>query len=289
MPVSLSDHFSKDLLLKLHLAVAAGQSPITHLFIMKITLKALFLFLFILAGTIAHAQTNMEDVVYLKNGNIIRGLILEHVTGQSIRIQTYDRSIYNYKYADIEKMTKEELPKGSQANQIGSTGPVNYKSSGYTNITEFGYGSGVGHITVNNYEIDNADYSFGFRTVNGVQLNEHFTLGLGLGYEKYKNAALMPITVDARASVLKGKVSPVFGASAGYAIGFDDASNGLIIHPQFGIKTFISETSAFHFNVGYRWQQQEMKFYSGYTPYSYSEKREKVSFQFITFTTGFSF
>ena len=55
----------------------------------------------------AMAQRNMQDVVYLKNGGIIRGLIIEQMPGVSLKIQTSDGSVFVYKMEEIEKMTKE--------------------------------------------------------------------------------------------------------------------------------------------------------------------------------------
>ncbi len=47
----------------------------------------------------------IKGAVYLKNGNIIRGDILEIIPYISIKIRTSDGSVFNYKYDDIEKYT----------------------------------------------------------------------------------------------------------------------------------------------------------------------------------------
>ncbi len=56
---------------------------------------------------ISQAQTNYEDVVYLKNGSVIHGTIIEQIPNQSIKIKTRDRNVFVYKIDEIEKMTKE--------------------------------------------------------------------------------------------------------------------------------------------------------------------------------------
>ena len=38
------------------------------------------------------------------------GIIIEQVPNQSIKIQTKDRNVFVFKYDEIEKMTKENLP-----------------------------------------------------------------------------------------------------------------------------------------------------------------------------------
>lgn len=48
------------------------------------------------------------DVVYLKNGSIIRGVIIEQTPNKSLKIKTSDGSIFVYKMEEVAKMTKEE-------------------------------------------------------------------------------------------------------------------------------------------------------------------------------------
>ena len=48
-----------------------------------------------------------QDVVYLKNGAVIRGEIIEQVPGESLKIQTRDGSIFVYKMEEVSKISKE--------------------------------------------------------------------------------------------------------------------------------------------------------------------------------------
>lgn len=50
---------------------------------------------------------NYTEVVYLKNGSIIRGTIIEQVPNESIKIQTGDKSVFVYQMDEVEKITKE--------------------------------------------------------------------------------------------------------------------------------------------------------------------------------------
>lgn len=47
------------------------------------------------------------DVVYLKNGSVIRGIIIEQVPNVSIKIETAGGSVFVYKMEEVERMTKE--------------------------------------------------------------------------------------------------------------------------------------------------------------------------------------
>ena len=60
----------------------------------------------VLISGFAYAQS-YQEVVYLKNGSVIRGVVIEQVPGISLKIQTGDGSIFAYSMADVEKITKE--------------------------------------------------------------------------------------------------------------------------------------------------------------------------------------
>ena len=58
--------------------------------------------------TIVNAQ--QIDCVYLKNGGIIKGVIIEQIIGESIKVQTDDGSIFVYEINEVEKITKASEP-----------------------------------------------------------------------------------------------------------------------------------------------------------------------------------
>lgn len=49
-----------------------------------------------------------QDVVYLKNGSIIRGMIIEQIPNRSLKIMTADGSVFVYEIDQVEKITKEQ-------------------------------------------------------------------------------------------------------------------------------------------------------------------------------------
>jgi hypothetical protein len=89
----------------------------------------------------------MQDVVYLKNGGIIRGVIIEQVPGKSIKIQTRDGSVFVHQLDEVERITKEGAPQSAQsgggpgAGQFGVVGHVGTDISG-----GLGFGGGLSYI-----------------------------------------------------------------------------------------------------------------------------------------------
>jgi len=49
----------------------------------------------------------LEDVVYLKDGSVIRGTIVEQRPGESVLIRTHDGNQFRYRMEQIEKLAKE--------------------------------------------------------------------------------------------------------------------------------------------------------------------------------------
>ena len=72
----------------------------------KALLPCLF-FVLILAPSV-FGQGQMEDVLYLKDGSVIRGTIIEQIPNVSIKIQTRDRSEFVYKMEEVSRITREQ-------------------------------------------------------------------------------------------------------------------------------------------------------------------------------------
>ena len=74
----------------------------------KKTWKIFFLMTFIcFSVSIAYSSEKHQDVVYLKNGSIIRGTLIELIIGKTMKIKTKDGSIFVYNLDEVEKITKE--------------------------------------------------------------------------------------------------------------------------------------------------------------------------------------
>ena len=51
----------------------------------------------------------LQDVVYLKSGSIIRGIILEQIPNKSLKIKTADGSVFVYELKDVTRLTREAM------------------------------------------------------------------------------------------------------------------------------------------------------------------------------------
>lgn len=53
------------------------------------------------------AEIVVQDVIYLKNGGIIKGIIIEQVPNESVKVKTKDENVFVFKVDEIEKLTRE--------------------------------------------------------------------------------------------------------------------------------------------------------------------------------------
>lgn len=100
----------------------------------KILYAIAFLFLVV---SYSYSQGRTQDVVYLKNGSVIRGLIIEQVPNKSIKVQTRDESIFVYQMDEIEKLGKEEDTSYSFKKILGPK--RTYDIKGYRGFLDLGY------------------------------------------------------------------------------------------------------------------------------------------------------
>jgi len=72
-------------------------------------MKKIILALLLLAVTINANSQNSRDVIYLKNGSVIKGQIKELNPTGNIKIETADGSLFIYKMSEVEKTQKETI------------------------------------------------------------------------------------------------------------------------------------------------------------------------------------
>ena len=240
----------------------------------------------------------MQDVVYLKNGSIIRGTIIEQVPNKSLKIKTNDGSVFVYEINDVEKITKEEPPmnygygwyyqnNNEYRHQHGYADNYNTRANrnsdfsrkGYRGFVDIGYAVGVG---------DYGDGVFAVSTSHGYQFNPYFFVGAGIGVDYHFDYETMflPIFADLRGYFIDGRITPYIGVKIGYS---PVDGTGLFFNPSVGASFGISRKFALNISIGYNLQRAEMykSYYNYYYGYSHSYSDETLGA--ITFKVGFEF
>ncbi|MBR5469042.1 MAG: hypothetical protein IKU78_01065 [Paludibacteraceae bacterium] len=125
-------------------------------------MRKIFL-LTLLLPFIAFAQ--QKDVVYLKNGSVIKGNIKEIVPSESLKIETYDGSLFVFKMNEVERILKEEMQKNTKFKN-------NELFTKYAGFLDVSFGGKL-------YDM----FSFDISTTHGGYISEYFFMGAGIEFD----------------------------------------------------------------------------------------------------------
>ncbi len=211
-------------------------------------LKSLFVVGMLFVATIAQAQSSQE-VVYLKNGSVIRGVIIEQVPNESLKIQTADGSIFAYQMDEVEKITKEQS--ANTRTHHGFTLNHKGRQQGYRGFVDVSGIIGVG---------DYSDSRIGISTSHGYQFNPYLFLGGGIatnyhfGPEKF----FLPIYVHLRSEFLNHSYSPFADLRIGYSFFINpiQARGGFYTEALIGYRFAVGEKIGISVGVGYSLQMR---------------------------------
>ena len=256
--------------------------------------KAFFLYILVSALSFpqcSKAQSAYEDVVYLKNGSIIRGTIVEQIPNESIKIQS-DRNLFVFKMDEVLKITKEEvvIPAEKKAKRsVAAKAPESIdaekkkfrKISGYINITEtsFGFplgktetvddrnGTGPGYIYESRFDKINNTATLGIETINGYQFSHWLILGAGIGMQLYDDLALIPLFLHVQSNLMDSRLSPFIAGEIGNSFirpqlfvesNWED-KGGFMGSFLLGVKYFVVPSMAINFSLGIRYQEVKIE------------------------------
>ena len=247
----------------------------------KILLVCLVMLFGVTRGVFAQ---NLEEVVYLKNGSVIRGSIVEQIPNESVKIQTRDGNIFVYRIDEIQKIVKEQ-----PVNSYRSAGYAHQHRAcdierGYFGVINFGYEIGVG----------GGDDRIKLDVVNGYRVLPEFSVGAGVGVKYYIDADVVtiPLYAHLRTDLLRTKVTPFIALNAGYNISTHSyVEGGALVEPSVGVGLRLNNRKQLNVSFGYSlncFKVQGYNFYYNVISGGYFEPCEvKVQSQAIMLHLGF--
>lgn len=218
--------------------------------------RIVFLVFMLLSAVSLFAQQSIESV-YLKNGSIIKGTIIEEIPNVSLKIQTNDGSLFVYKMSEVEKITKEKA-NVSQRGYASSQSPTYNGNSdiktGFKFLLDDGYTFGSDD---NGREELMASF--------GWQIIPYLYVGGGVGGNYYIKADMftLPIFGNVRGYIPAGNASvhPFVDVKTGYSLDLTNTDyGGLYFSATTGIEIH-------HFMVGIGYASQGFS-YNGDSYYS---------------------
>ncbi len=220
--------------------------------------KVLILMIALFSFSAYSIAQNYTEVVYLKNGSIIKGIIVEQIPNKSVKIQTADGSLFVYNLSEVEKITKEEY---------------SYKTKstlkGYKGFVDGGY-----HVDVSDYSADKIE----FFTSHGYQFNNYIFLGAGVGVSYFNDweSTAIPVFANFRVNFTKHKVTPFADLKIGYSSGDIEGGYG---STALGVRFGLKNKKALNLRLEYSYQEWKDVGYWG----------DSFEFQSVGVKFGFEF
>lgn len=197
---------------------------------------------------------NLEDVIYLKNGSVIRGTLIEQVP--EVKIKTNDGSVWVFESDKIENITSEPKQTPSQSygddtylkrdlmvqNKRRPSNTTKNLSHGMRTLVDFGY-----QQRTNQYVCSGIT----FGAVLGWQINSKICVGFGMADQAYVDYyyngvyseeadvyVQIPMFLDLRYDAKPGRKSPMADFRIGYAFSGDIYNDyrGFYMNPSLGFR-----------------------------------------------------
>ncbi len=213
----------------------------------------------------SYGQSRLQDVVYLKDGGVMRGVIQQQ-DDKTVKIEIAGGSVFVIHQNEIDTALKNE-----KINFDGTR--FQQKQSGYFNISQVGCPFGTQAPDYYQSETQLAT-GFNVQTIHGFRFHSNFLAGAGLGIDLVTHPMLQ-LFGDARYEILKSRATPYIYGDAGY--GFDLAadinneyqhteySGGAFYGTGVGMRFNFRDAGAFMFDMGFRkTSRHELTHYEGY-------------------------
>ncbi len=234
------------------------------------------------------AQLLKDDVVYHKNGSVIRGKITEQ-NADTLKIVTNCSNFFVFPKNDILKIENEPQKKAQKRSNNSFTGE---NTKGFYNYTTIGMLTGNSEVT--------DDFTFSFHTSFGYEFSHLLGVGAGIGVEHLKTE-LLPVYVSIKSHLFNKPNSPFANFTIGYSFPLSDTKKkdeyinfsykgGLCLGLDLGISSFKTKNYAFTITAGYKYQVVE-ETSDLYYYYWYGDAKEVNTYQFnkIAVRIGFMF
>ena len=227
--------------------------------------------LFFLIPLVSSAQSQLEDVVYLKNGGVLRGEIIEMNRNEWLKIEIAGRNIFVVMMDEVSEIKTEVIPFRRH-----------YKEAGYINRSGVDLLSGQGSSSIRIY------------TVNGYQFTPGFSAGFGLGVSTYNDPlTLIPFFADLNYRLIESNTLPFIFVKFGYNFSInhdddfeiDDHRGGLLFNAGVGIVFNLSSGFGWYINAGYNIDNSSYEF----DTWNNQTVNNNLSFRRVNFGVGFAF
>ncbi|MGK7396633.1 MAG: hypothetical protein ACNS62_18790 [Candidatus Cyclobacteriaceae bacterium M3_2C_046] len=226
----------------------------------------LFLLLLIpVAELLAQEEHNLRYAkIKLNNGVSIKGYVVDSVSTKNLVLRTSESGSFLISLDQVKFIRF-----GGYAHKTNnSTGTISKNlDQNYENQLGFYHLVGLG-LTFAEQEGGNISLT----TENGYRFNDHFSLGIGVNYDRYARSSALPVYANFRGFLYNKKVTPYYFLGGGYGFAwknnnidgpfnFTKVAGGMMAQTGLGYQINFAN-SALQIHLGYKMQQTRLEYES---------------------------
>lgn len=224
--------------------------------------KILFILLVMLLGILSGLQAQRvfeEDVIYLKDGSIIRGEIIHQQIGEYVKIEVAGGSVLMYSNDEIDRITREPSKyRYIKLKLHKEFRPFVFREKGFYAYTSMALGFSEGRW--------GPQPSFSIQQRLGYRFHRLLGVGGGTGFDFYEAGLIAPFFLDVNGDLLKRRISPHYLVNFGYGTGiarswsYRTFNGGIMGQAALGIKMHTRSRNEWIFTLGYKFQNSYQEF-----------------------------
>ena len=213
-------------------------------------IKRFFFFCFLTFAVICVSAQDYRDVVFLKNGSVIKGFYRELYPSDTLRMETIDGGIFVCAMSDVVRIAKERTSLYVVNIQDEASMPKRvWRPRGYRGFLEYGQDTSIKDSRLKTTLL---------LTAHGYQFNRHIFLGGGFAAESIEYTSnsfrlsfskrAFPVFACGQLNILSTQISPFIDCRAGYTL---NVIQGLYLNPAIGVDFGITPRTGGYLSIGY--------------------------------------
>lgn len=236
--------------------------------------KHFFILILLIITSYQSSAQKTKDVLYLKNGSVINGTLIE-INDNQYKIKISDGSLYVFSSQEVDKYVKEKSVYAGR------------KTSGLGFALEAGFMVGS--------QSSRYVLPFSFNCIAGYNIDTKNILGLGSGVE-FLGQTFTPIYFEYKHLINDNKITPFFFLRSGILLHLGSGSESTNdTYPQYNVQHDYRGGASLAIGTGISWDREDMETYLSFayryaqTSYKQQDATYKNNYNRLELKFGFKF
>lgn len=221
---------------------------------MNTSFKIFYLLIFSLFFISSLQAQKLEDVITMKDGQVIKGTIVEQADSSIIKVNLIGGSTLILNIDDVQKTALSI----ARYNKVRLTLnhdrlPILVHDKGLYNYFDVGF-------TFQDGRNNNSRVDPGFNYGIGYRINQNLGIGFATGIQVYNSGVILPFMAEVTGDLSRNRITPFYSLKGGYGIGIanfwsvNSFEGGPVAQAMIGVKRRTLEKVEWRLAAGFKAQ-----------------------------------